>query len=72
MNSDKQFVPYTLTLQMENDDASYGLYEALKKYRAGLLTGPADSSEILNSVTRLIQLVEEAWDASPNGETTLV
>lgn len=72
MNSDKQFVPYTLTLQMENDDASYSLYEALKKYRAGLLTGPSDSSEILNSVARLIQLVEEAWDASPNGETTLV
>ncbi|HCM95273.1 hypothetical protein [Glutamicibacter arilaitensis] len=71
MDSDKQFVPYTLTLQMENDDASYSLYEALKKYRAGLLSGPSDSSGILSSVTRLIQLVEEAWDASPNGETTL-
>lgn len=72
MNSDKQFVPYTLTLQMENDDASYSLYEALKKYRASLLSGPSDSSENLSSVTRLIELVEEAWDASPNGETTLV
>ncbi|MFJ2353541.1 hypothetical protein [Glutamicibacter sp. NPDC087673] len=72
MDSDKQFVPYTLTLQLENDDASYSLYEALKKYRAGLLSGPSDSSEILSSVTRLIQVVEEAWEESPNGDATLV
>lgn len=72
MDSDKQFLPYTLTMQMENDDASYSLYEALKKYRAGLLSDPSASPEILRSVTHLIQVVEEAWDSSPNGRTTLV
>lgn len=67
LDSDKQFVPYTLTIRMENNDTSYSLYEALKKYRAELLSGPLDSPEILSSVNRLIQLVEEAWDESPNG-----
>ncbi|MEU5838256.1 hypothetical protein ABZ820_31940 [Streptomyces diacarni] len=72
MDSDKQFVPYSLTIRMEDDDSSYALYEALKRYRDGLLSGPSESPEILSSVTHLIQVVEEAWEESPNGDDTLV
>lgn len=72
MGSDNQFVPYTLTIRLENDDDSYSLYEALKRYRSELLIAPLEPPEIVSSVTRLIQVVEDAWDESPNGNTTVI
>ena len=72
MVSDNQFVPYTLTIRSENDNDSYSLYEALKRYRSERSMAPSEPPEIVSSVTRLIQAVEDAWDESPNDNTTVI
>ncbi len=69
MSSTKNFIPYTVVLDIGREDDSYCLFEALQHYRQYLSAQDRPDQVLMHSVRRLLDMVDTAWVNSANMTT---
>lgn len=66
MSSANNFIPYQVVLDINREDDSYYLFEALHHYRRYLSAQEHPNQPELRSIHRLIDMIDTAWMNSTN------
>ncbi|MFK0085387.1 hypothetical protein [Glutamicibacter sp. NPDC090743] len=66
MSSEKNFIPYQVVLDINREDDSYCLFEALNHYGRYLSAQERLNQPELRSIHRLIDMIDTAWMNTAN------
>ena len=66
MSSAKTFIPYRVVLDIDREEDSYFLFEALQHYLRYLSAQDQQNQPELHSMRRLLDMVDAAWLNSAN------